>query len=77
MNDSLNVFIEKIAGELELKNPTTLAPDNEFRQMEEWNSMNALIILSFVNIEYRKNFTGQELNSCNTFRDIYETLQKS
>jgi len=76
MNDSLDVFLNKIAGELEGVDPSTITADVEFRQLENWNSMNALIILAFINVEYGKNYTAQQLSSCKTFRDVYNTLEK-
>ncbi len=76
MEDSLEIFIGKIAKELELPATLIVKPDEEFRKLEKWDSMNALIILAFVNVEYRKSFTGKDLSSCKTFRDVYEIIIK-
>lgn len=75
MTDTIEVFLKKIAGELELPESRILNPDENFRQLEEWSSMNALIVLSYLNIEYGKNFTGADLSNCQTFRDIFNKVK--
>ncbi|MBL0309863.1 MAG: hypothetical protein IPP77_09370 [Bacteroidetes bacterium] len=77
MNDSLEVFLGKLVRELELKNLDGLSPDQVFREMEEWSSMKALMVLAFINIEYEKNYTAQQLSSCKTFRDVYNAIANS
>jgi len=77
MDESIETFVEKLTLELESKNAVAISPDEEFRQLAEWNSMNALIILSFINVEYGKPFTSQQLTACKTFRNIYEILKTS
>ncbi len=76
MNDSLQTFISKIAKEIELPETKVVQPDEEFRQLPEWSSMNALIVLSFINLEYEKSFTAQDLSACKTMRDIYNVISK-
>jgi len=76
MNDSLQTFTGKIAKEIELPETTVLQPDEEFRQLAEWSSMNALIVLAFINLEYEKSFTAQDLIACKTMRDVYNVISK-
>lgn len=75
MNDTLDNFIKKISIEIELSEEKKISPDDEFRKLDEWNSMNALIILSFINIEYETTYSAEEFGKCKTFREIYEVLK--
>jgi len=77
MTDTLEVFISRIAEELDGMDANVLGPDVEFRKLENWSSMNALIIIAFINIKYEKDYTGQELSTCKTLREVYDILQKS
>ena len=77
MEDSLNVFVEKIKKELDDVDTGLLTPDTDFRKLEWWSSINSLIILAHVNTEYGKRFTGAELKACSTLRELYDFLLKT
>lgn len=77
MEDSLTIFVEKIKEQLEGVDTSVLTPDIEFRKLDWWSSINALIILAHVNTEYGKRFTGVELKTCNTLRELYDFLLRT
>ncbi len=77
MEDSLEVFIEKIKEQLEDIDTGGLSAETDFRQLEWWSSMNALIIIAHINTEYEKHFTGADLKNCTTLTDLYNVVLKN
>ena len=50
----------------------------EFRELETWSSMNALLVIAMVEEMYDVNVTGEELQACKTVEDIFnKVLEKS
>lgn len=76
MTDTIEEFEKKIISELDIENLSKINHDESFRNFTWWNSMNALIIIAFVNTEYSKRFTSDDLKACNSLRDVYELIQK-
>lgn len=69
--DSLAEFTTKLEKEFEDLEPGTLKPDTNMRQMPNWSSMHALIIIALIDTEYDVKITGEDLRNCNTVNDVY------
>jgi acyl carrier protein len=70
-------FIKKIEAEFEDLEPGKIKPGSNFRDMFEWNSVNALILIALVNAEYNVVITAADLRSSKTINDIFKIIQKS
>lgn len=68
-------FTKNIAEQFELERPEALQADTDYREMEEWSSMYALILIAFVDREFGVTITGDDLRASNTLRDIYTLIQ--
>ena len=68
-------FIQEIETEIEEIEPGTLKPDTEFRKLESWSSMHALIILAMIDTNHDVTLTGEELRKCITIHDLYELVK--
>jgi acyl carrier protein len=77
ITDSIEEFLTKIKEQLEDVDTTALGTDNDFKELEWWSSMNALIIIAFINTEYGTKFTAAELKTCSTIRQLYDFVAKS
>ena len=73
---TLDEFVNNLEQELEDIEPGTLTPDVNYRDIETWSSMYALIIIAYVDLEFDVTLTGDDLRNCNTVKDLY-TLIKS
>jgi acyl carrier protein len=74
---SLNQFIEIIEIEFDEVAPGTIQGDTEFRKLNGWSSMMALIIVSKINKSYKVNISAQELAAAKTINDLYQlTISK-
>lgn len=71
----VNEFIKKIEAEFEDLEPGKLKPESNFRDMFEWNSVNALILIALVNAEYNVVITGDDLRKSKTVNDIFKIIQ--
>lgn len=45
-----------------------------FKNLEEWDSVLALSIISMIDENYDKRISGNELRNCNTIKDLFEVI---
>jgi len=69
----MDEFIDKVKEALELCD-YKITPDTNFRDLPNWSSMNALIILAMFETEFDITITGDNLRSSNTIKDLYGFL---
>ncbi|MFN3341350.1 MAG: hypothetical protein ACK40M_01560 [Flavobacteriales bacterium] len=74
MKDSVEDFVKKVENELEDIPSGSLKPTTNYRDIESWSSMYALIIIALVSTEYNRTLTGEDLKKCNTFSDLYQVV---
>lgn len=72
---TLNEFVTNLEQELEGIEPGTLNPDVNYRNIDTWSSMYALIIIAYVDIEFDVLLTGDDLRNCNTVKDLYTLIK--
>lgn len=72
---SLEEFAKNIEAEIEGLEPGTLTPEVNYRDLENWSSMYALIIIAYVDIEFNVTITGNDLRECNTVKDLYSLIK--
>lgn len=72
---NIEEFIKQIEGEFDDLKPGVLKPDSTFREVFEWNSINALILIAMVKTEYDVTLTADDLVKSKTVNDIYRIVQ--
>jgi acyl carrier protein len=72
---TIEEFINKIESEIEEFPPGTLKPDTNPRELEQWSSMHALILIALIDSEYNVTISGEELIKCLTVNDLYNLVQ--
>ena len=73
---SIDTFIRQIEDEFDDLKPGVLKPESRFREVFEWNSINALILIAMVKTEYNVTLTADDLINSKTVQDIY-TLKET
>lgn len=73
--DDISAFIQKIENEIDDLTPGTLREDTLFRELPQWSSMHALILMALAETEYDVSIKGEELRNCNTIKDIYNLIK--
>jgi acyl carrier protein len=68
-------FIKKIEGEFDDLKPGVLKPESRFREVFEWNSINALILIAMVKTEYDVTITADDLVKSKTVQEIYSIVE--
>lgn len=68
-------FIEKFEDVFDETDISTLQPDTQFRELEEWTSMIALSTMAMVCDEYDVELTADEMRSANTFEELFNTVK--
>ena len=68
-------FIKKIEEEFDDLEPGKLKPESDFREVFEWNSMNALILIALVNVEYDVAINADDLQKSKTINDLFDIIK--
>ncbi len=67
-------FIIKIEEEFEDIQPNSLSANDVLTEKFTWDSINALIFLAHVNVEYDVEITAEELIKSVTVQDLYDLV---
>jgi acyl carrier protein len=73
---TLETFLEKLKLEFDDLNPESLTFDSSFKDIEQWSSMHALILIAFLNTEFDVILSGEELRGLSTIRELYNVVCK-
>ncbi len=68
-------FIKEIETEIEEIESGTLKPETDYRKLETWSSMHALIILAMIDTNHDVTLTGEELRTCITMQNLYDLVK--
>lgn len=72
---NINEFIRKVEEEFEDIQPNTLVPTDVLKEKFTWDSINALIFLAHVNVEYDVELSAEELVKLETVQDLYDLVE--
>lgn len=67
-------FIKLIEVEFEELEKGTLNAESSFRDIEDWSSMHALIIIALIDSEYDVLLNGDDLKSAVTIQDLFDIV---
>lgn len=73
---NIDDFITRIEEEFDDLTPGTLKPESIFREVFEWNSINALILIAMVKTEYDVAVNAEDIASSKTVADIYRIIEE-
>lgn len=69
-------FIQKIVEEFPDLEKEVITPEMNFRDHVEWDSINALVLIAMVNVEYDVIISAQELINAATVNDVFLAVKK-
>ena len=72
---TIDDFIVHLEQEYEDLKPGTLRPESIFREVFEWNSINALILIAMVKTEYDVTINAEDIASSKTVADLFRIIQ--
>jgi len=68
-------FIKQLEEEFEEIEKGSLNPQTNFRSIDEWSSMHALIIIALVDVEYDVTVGGEDLVKMETIQDLFDFIK--
>ncbi|HOI86302.1 MAG TPA: acyl carrier protein [Lentimicrobium sp.] len=68
-------FITRIEEEFDDLTPGTLKPESAFREVFEWNSINALILIAMVKTEYDVAINAEDIAGSKTVADLFAIIE--
>jgi acyl carrier protein len=71
---SIEEFTSQLAAEFEDIDPNTITPNTNYREIKNWSSMYALIIIAFVDANYDVQLNAENLKNSQTIKDIYDII---
>lgn len=72
---TLEEFIGHFGDEMDDLPEGGLKPDTIFKEMDEWDSLVALSIISMVDEEYDKILTPTDIRSSETIEDLWKLIE--
>lgn len=69
-------FIEKFAEIFDDTDASTLTPETNFRDLDEWSSLSALGLIAMADEEYEVELKGDEIRNANTIEDIFNIISE-
>lgn len=67
-------FTARFAGCFNTTPANEIQPDTEFKKLEEWGSMMALIVIAMVDGDCNKTITSEDLKEVKTVNDLYALI---
>lgn len=71
----IQTFINLLENEFEDLPKGTLKPETNYRDIPNWSSMHALIIIAFADAQFNVELTASDLRHTQTIQDLYNTIQ--
>ena len=68
-------FIKKFAACFNQTEPAAITAETNYRQLEEWGSMLALIVIAMIDADFGKTTTAEDLKSATTVAELYAIVK--
>lgn len=68
-------FINKFVDVFDDTDVSTLKPETNFRELDEWSSLCALSTMAMISDEYDVELTADEMRNNSTFIDLFNVVK--
>lgn len=72
----LQEFTQKFADCFNQTDASLIKPETEFKALEEWGSMLALIVIAMIDSDYSKTVSSDDLKNATTIASLFEIVSK-
>lgn len=73
---SIEEFKTQLIAEFDNVNPESITPSTTFKEIPNWSSMYALIIIAFVDFHFNITLNGEDLKSAETIQELYDLVKR-
>jgi len=67
-------FIEKFAEIFDDTDASTLTPETNFRELDEWSSLSAIGVIALADEEFGVELSGIEMRKANTIQELFNII---
>ncbi len=71
----IDTFVSAFEEQFEEVEAGSLKPDTEYRELPDWSSMQALMIIVFLDTDYGVNISAEELKTATSIQDLYDLVK--
>ena len=71
----LNEFVTQFANQFEETDISEFTASTEYKELDEWSSLQAMMIITMIRKKFGKTLKGPEVNGCKTIEDLYNYIQ--
>lgn len=71
----INEFVKNFANEFEETPTEQFTPQTEFRELDEWDSLASLSIISMVDDHYNVTISNDDIKSVKTIEELFELVK--
>lgn len=71
---NIEEFTTNLEKEFEDIEPGTFKPDTNYRDIKNWSSIYALIVVAFVDLNFNVILNAKDLKETNTIRELYNLI---
>jgi acyl carrier protein len=71
----INDFIERFSTCLNHSPAAAIGPETEFKKLDEWSSIFALVVIGMVDSDYHTVLTADDLRSSRSLADLFHLIQ--
>jgi acyl carrier protein len=68
-------FVKRFAACLNHTPASAIGPETEFKKLDEWSSIFALIVIALVDTDYHKVLTSEDIRSATSLIDLFNVIQ--
>lgn len=68
------IFLDQFISQFNTE-PMGVTIDTDFRDIDDWDSLTALGVISMIDDEYNVKLSGEELKSSKSVRDIFNIVK--
>jgi acyl carrier protein len=67
-------FLKGFQDQFDETDASIIGFDTNYKELAEWSSMMALIIIAFIDECFSKTITGDDFRNSNTIEDLYQII---
>lgn len=71
-----NEFLNKFLNEFNNIDKTKYNLDTEFKEIDDWDSLTSMALVSMIQDTYDENFSDEDLTTCITIRDVLKKINQ-
>lgn len=68
-------FIEKFIDAVEIEDASTVTPNTNFRDLDEWSSLSTLSVIALADEEYGVELNPDVFRKAQTIEDLFNAIQ--